>query len=111
MWFKNTTYKLHKPGKEVIPELLDSYPEGDCSFLMDDDGNSIDSGSGHSIEEEIKNFSKKYPDLTFILSCQWEDGLVEEGEAGTDYYFFINGEKRKAKVEVKYTNPFTGEFF
>lgn len=61
------------------------------------------------IEKELEDFSKKYPSLTFILSCQWESGMVEPGEPSTDYTFFVNGIKKKAKSKVIYTNTFTNE--
>lgn len=95
----------------VITEFVDEYEDGDAGYLLEEDGDTRESGSGYGIDDELKQFSKKYPDLTFILSCQWESGLVEEGKPGTDYFFFKNGVKKQAEAKVVYTNPFTQEIF
>ena len=93
----------------VIKEFVEEYEDGDAGYLLEEDGNTRESGSGYGIEKELEDFSKKYPSLTFILSCQWESGMVEPGEPSTDYIFFVNGIKKKAKSKVIYTNPFTNE--
>jgi hypothetical protein len=95
----------------VIEEFVNEYEDGDAGYLLEEDGSTRESGSGYNINKELKEFSKKYPQLTFILSCQWESGLVEEGQPGTDYFFFVNGVKKKAKSKVVYQNPFTNEEF
>jgi hypothetical protein len=95
----------------VISDFVNEYADGDAGFLLEEDGGTNESGSGYGIDGELEKFSKKYPQLTFILSCQWESGLVEEGEPGTDYFFFKNGIKKQAKSKVVYTNPFTQEIF
>jgi len=95
----------------VIEEFVNEYEDGDASYLLEEDGSTRESGSGYNINKELKEFSKKYPQLTFILSCQWESGLVEEGQPGTDYFFFVNGVKKEAKSKVVYQNPFTNEEF
>ena len=96
-------------SESVIKELVEM--NDDCGYLLDEWGDCNESGSGYNINKEIKEFSRKYPTLTFILSCHWESGLVSEGEPGTDYFFFKNGEERQAEVKVIYTNPFTGQQF
>jgi hypothetical protein len=95
----------------VIEEFVNEYEDGDAGYLLEEDGSTRESGSGYGINGELKEFSKKYPQLTFILSCQWESGLVEEGQPGTDYFFFVNGVEKKAKSKVVYQNPFTNEEF
>ena len=95
--------------KSIIKELV-TYND-DCGYLLDENGRTNECGSGYEINKEIKEFSKKYPSLTFILTCQWETGLLSEGEPGTDYFFFKNGVEKKADAKIVYTNPFTGEQF
>lgn len=95
----------------VIAELVNKYSEGDAGYLLNEDGSSEESGSGHSINSEVQAFSNKYPGLTFILKCKYDTGLVNEGEPGTDYFFIIDGEERKAKAKIVYENPFTGKEF
>ena len=95
----------------VIEELVNKYAKGDAGYLLNEDGSSEESGSGHTINSEVQAFSKKYPELTFILKCKYDKGLVNEGEPGTDYFFIVNGEERKAEAKLVYENPFTGEEF
>ena len=95
----------------VIEEFVNEYSDGDAGYLLNEDGSSEESGSGRSINSEVQAFSKKYPELTFILKCKYDKGLVNEGEPGTDYFFIVNGEERKAEAKLVYENPFTGEEF
>lgn len=98
-------------ANHVIKEFVKTYINGDAGYLLGEDGDSEESGSGYKIRDEIKEFSQRYPDLTFILSCQYESGLVSEGESGTDYFFTKNGLEKRSEVKITYTNPFTGEIF
>jgi hypothetical protein len=98
-------------ASHVIKEFVKTYEEGDAGYLLDEKGNSEESGSGYKIRDEIIEFSQKYPDLTFILSCHYDGGLVSEGEPGTDYFFISNGVEKRAEAKITYTNPFTGEIF
>jgi hypothetical protein len=103
--------EIETDANYVISEFVNEYEDGDAGYLLEEDGDSRESGSGYGIDGEVKEFSRKYPNLTFILSCQWESGLVEEGQPGTDYFFFKNGVKKKAESKIVYTNPFTQEIF
>lgn len=103
--------EIESNALDIIKELTQSNKEGDCRYLLDEFGDSRESGSGFNINNEIKDFSKKYPSLTFILSCKWESGLVDEGHPGTDYFFFKNGVEKKSKVKVVYTDPFKEKQF
>jgi hypothetical protein len=96
---------------DIISEFVQEYEDGDAGFLLEEDGDTRESGSGYGLNKEVGLFSKKYPELIFILSCQWESGLVSEGVPGTDYFFFKNGVEKKAKSKVIYINPFTSESF
>jgi hypothetical protein len=101
--------EIELEGSYVIEEFVKEYADGDAGYLLEDDGSTNESGSGYTIDDEIKEFSKKYSELTFILSCQWESGLSGADEPGTDYFFFKNGVRKKADVKIIYTNPFTNE--
>lgn len=101
--------EIELDGSYVVEEFVKEYEDGDAGYLLEEDGSSNESGSGYGIDGEVEEFSKKYPQLTFILSCQYDSGLLEEGEPGTDYFFFKNGVKKQAKVKIIYTNPFTNE--
>jgi len=103
--------EIESDSYDITKELVEHYKGGECGYLLDEDGDCRESGSGYGINEEIKEFSKKYPSLIFILSCQWEPGLVDEGQPGTDYFFFKNGVEKKAEVKVIYVNPFTNAQF
>ena len=94
-------------SEDIIKEFVKTYKDGDAGYLLDKYGYTRESGSGYGINGELKEFSMKYPNLTFILSCQWESELVEEGQPGTDYFFFKNGVEKKAESKVVYVNPFT----
>lgn len=98
-------------SNHVTKEFVEAYKNGDAGYLLDEKGNTEESGSGYGIRDEIKEFSRKYPDLTFILSVQYDGGLVSEGEPGTDYFFISNEVEKKAEAKITYTNPFTGEIF
>ena len=80
--------EIELDGSYVVEEFVKEYEDGDAGYLLEEDGSTNESGSGYGIDDEVKEFSKKYPQLTFILSCQYDSGLVEEGEPGTDYFFF-----------------------
>jgi len=40
----------------------------DCGYLLDEVGSSYENGSGGNVIDDIKKFSKKYPDLIFELN-------------------------------------------
>jgi len=91
----------------VIEELVNEYAKGDAGYLLNDDGSSKESATGHTIYSEVRKFSKKYPELTFILKCEYDECLANEDE----YFFIVNGEERTAEAKLVYKNPFTGEEF
>ena len=91
--------EMNIPNSTIINELLDS--SDDCSCLLDSDGNSNDSGSGYTIENDIKEFSKKYPTLVFQLDIDWDNGFGDDPSR----YYFKNGVKKDAKAKVVYNDP------
>lgn len=104
-----TTQAIKPDG--VIKKLLRAWPHGDVSFLLDETGDCSETGSGYNIQAEITEFSKRYPDLVWILACQWESSMVGAGEPGTDYVFIKNGVAKKAEAQLSYIHPFTGKPF
>lgn len=83
-------YDIH----EIIKEFR-SYSD-DASFLLNKTGNTNEPGSGHTIQDDLKEFSKRYPDLIFQLHVDWDQGF---GDPPSRYYYF-NGEKQEAKSQV-----------
>jgi hypothetical protein len=103
--------EIEVDGWETIEQFVREYQDDEAGYLLELDGGTRESGSGYGLKDELKEFSKKYPDLTYILSCQWESGLVEEGDPGTSYYFVKDGKMKEAKSKVIYVDPFTNEEF
>ena len=95
----NTLEDVPKDKTEIIKELIEV--SEDCGYLLDDDGSSNNSGSGWNIEDDIKDFSTKYPSLLFILDCDWDAGF---GDPPSRYYY-KNGKKQDAKAKVVYNEP------
>lgn len=62
---KETTLNIH----EIISKLRD-YSE-ECEYLLGEDGDSGDEGTGSNIEKDIKEFSKRYPDIIFQLDTYY----------------------------------------
>lgn len=92
------------PGDSVIPEFREEFENS--GFLIDNCGSSCGCGSGYDFEKDVTKFSKKYPDLVFIYTCQWESGLLEPGDAAADVWYIKDGVSKKAEVTVTYKNPF-----
>jgi hypothetical protein len=76
-----------------------------AKFLLSNSGRTNNSGNGYYLIEDISKFSKDYEDLTFVLKCDYEEGGPSE------YHFIKNGESKKAKINLSYEDPFTGEVF
>lgn len=60
---------------DIIKELRDFSEDAD--FLIDENGNINECGSGYNIEKDIRRFSKKYPDVLFVLKCFPDSGFNE----------------------------------
>ena len=97
------------PMPDVMKDLL-AFSE-DAKFLLNSDGSTRETGSGYDLAKDIQKVSKSFPNLTLILTCVWDSGLLDEGDVGTDFYFFRNGVKKEAEVQVVWKNPFTQEIF
>lgn len=84
--------------EEIIDQLRTE--DNDCGYLLDEDGSSYETGSGHTIEEEIQEFSKRYPTLIFQLDCDWDSGFGDPPSR----YFYKNGAKQSAKISYNEPN-------
>jgi len=78
---------------DIIKELREFE---DCSFAINDSGGSKTPCSGYEVENEIQEFSKKYPDVVFQLDVEWDSGFGELPSR----FFFKNGKKQEAKVQI-----------
>ncbi len=96
---KLETIQVKVNDKEIIKELRDS--SDDCAYLLSEKGGSYETGSGHEIEDDIKKFSTRYPDVIFQLDCTWDSGF---GDPPSRFYF-KNGVKKNAKAKVTYQDP------
>lgn len=78
---------------KIISELRDSSESVDYALE--------DSCSGHNVEEDIQEFSTKYPDIVFQLDITWDSGF---GDPPSRYYF-KNGVKQDATPKISYDIP------
>lgn len=83
-------------NNQIIKELLEQSEE--CAYLLDNFGRSNEPGSGHEIYDNIKEFSKKYPELLFILDIDWDSGF---GDPPSREYFKY-GKKQSAKSIITF---------
>lgn len=81
---------------QIIDDLREfSY---ECHYLLDEDGTSYSDGSGNNIEEDIRKFSVKYPNVIFQLDGEYESGLEENPSRD----FFKNGKHQTTKTIITF---------
>lgn len=90
---------IPKDTKEIVSELRKS--NDDSHYLLNEKGGGNNSGSGGEIKDEIKTFSKKYPNIIFQLDCTWDSGF----DSPPSRYYFKNGMKQDAKARMVYDEP------
>jgi hypothetical protein len=90
--FINETDLFH----EIINDLRSTIEFAE--FAFDEDGRSTGDIKWTNDEDDMKGFSKKYPDLIFLMSCEGSDG-----EKWEDYY--MNGKMQYCAGHVVY-DPF-----
>ena len=91
----NTSYDLDLKNAgektlEIIKELRNTYE--DAEFALDENGGSYDNAKWYDHEENLVEFSRKYPDVIFILSGEGE----EAGDVWKKY--FKDGKKQIANA-------------
>jgi predicted RNA-binding Zn-ribbon protein involved in translation (DUF1610 family) len=70
----------------------------EAAFLIGPDGKSNEPGSGYKLADNLKEFSKNYPKITFQLDIQWDGGFADLPSR----YFYQDGKVHEAKVEITY---------
>ena len=84
---------------DIIKELREF--SDDCAFLLDEKGNTHESGNGYTIDKDIQRFSLRYPNLIFQLDIGWDSGFGNEPSR----YYFKNGEKQDVNTKIVYDEP------
>ena len=90
--------KLHSRVKNSI-QLFREYSEI-AKSVIDNDGNSSGEGFSnvHEICDDLKGFSKNYPDGIWQVDITWDQGF---GDLPSRYYV-MNGKIQQCEVEMKY---------
>ena len=85
----------HKNEDAIIAEFRKSYE--DAEYALTENGNTNNETSWWSSEDDLKEFSKKYPKVLFMMTGNGSD-------AGGDYWnlYVKNGKSFKAIGEIKY---------
>lgn len=65
----------------------------DANFLLNEDGGTNCTGSGHTIEKDLLDFSKRYPIVIFELLATWDSGF---GDPPTKFYI-MDGKNKQLK--------------
>jgi hypothetical protein len=93
--------KVYSRVENIIREFLGEFPEN--NYLIKDDGKSTGQGSSNveDLIQNLKNFSKKYPDGVFQVEITWDQGF---GDPPTRYYI-QNGKKQKVDAVLSF-EPF-----
>lgn len=76
----------------IIEELSDE--NDDAAYALDENGNTEMPCKWYDHDEDLKEFSKKYPELLFILNVEGE----EPGDIWREY--FKNGKMYSDKAEI-----------
>lgn len=86
--------ELTDEGAEAIEQFREEY-EG-ASYCLENSGGSNESGKWYSHEQDLKEFSKKYPDILFMLEG--------EGEENDDMWhlYVRNGKSQKQKAVITF---------
>ncbi len=77
----------------IVKELWEFSEEAD--FALDENGDAATPAKWYDNEDDLVEFSQKYPDIVFTLEGEGE----ESGDIWKKY--FKNGEKQIAHTEIK----------
>jgi hypothetical protein len=96
-------YKLEVSGNsgeytEKIIEQLRDWSE-DAEYALDEEGQCMQEEKWYEADNELKEFSKHYPDRLFTL---WADGEESDDQSVT---YFKNGKMQKEVAKITF-NPF-----
>ena len=93
-----STFRLevnHPDSQEIINDLLEN--NEDARRALQYDGTPQETTKWYEMDDDMKEFSKKYPDVLFEMQ--------REGESGGDdqcNYYFQNGRMQECWVELKF---------
>jgi len=88
-------FNLHLPidypdTEKIIADFRKSYK--DAEVALNEKGSSLFVPHWYDHEEDLKEFSKKYPDILFVLWCESENGgddawkvYAKNGKSYSDY--------------------------
>lgn len=92
-----TNYSLEtdsQENKNIIEEFREI--DGNAKYAIDANGDCQEWTKWYDHEEDLKNFSKNYPDVIFILSGEGE----ESGDIWKKY--FKNGKMQVAQAKISF---------
>ncbi len=78
---------------EIIDQLREEFESVD--YALDEPC------SGNNVEEDIQDFSRKYPDVIFQLDITWDSGFSDPPSR----YYYKNGVKQDATPKLKFKSP------
>ena len=85
----------HRDQDEIIADLRNN---NECAHkALDESGNTNDQTKWYDMDKDMKEFSKKYPEVLFEMERHGESG----GDDQCNYYF-RNGKKQECWVELKF---------
>jgi hypothetical protein len=95
-YYSNFTLNVNHPDESDIIDDLREHNE-DAHKALDDLGQTQDSTKWYDMDKDMKEFSKKYPEVLFEMTRQGESG-------GDDQciYYFRNGKAQECWVELKF---------
>lgn len=97
-YFTSYSLKVHEGERRIQDILAEEFDHGefDLEYIFDEDGDPNDTHKWYDHEAEMRSFSKKYPDITFVLSGEGE----EAGDLWKKY--FRNGKMHGCSVFITY---------
>jgi hypothetical protein len=79
---------------EIVKDLRNENSEAE--YALDNEGNTRKGTSWYNMDEDMKAFSKKYPDCLFCM--YYEDGMQD----GYGKIYFLNGKSQDCPAEIVY---------
>lgn len=97
---KTNINKVSKAENKIIEDLRSRYEDAKDAF--DEGGNQQSEVTWESMEEDMKEFSKQYPDVVFMLV---ETGYSYDGQCDR---YFLNGKMQECWGEIVF-QPYNPE--
>ena len=85
----------HPDAEDIIADLRNN--NMDAHKALQVDGNTLEPTKWYDMDKDMKEFSKKYPEVLFEMERHGESG----GDDQCNYYF-RNGKKQECWVELKF---------